>query len=350
MEFHWKNMLSFCGLLLLLWLCARFLLPFFLPFLLGTGLALASEPAVCFLTRRGRLPRALASGIGVSATVAGALAIAMLILGLLLRQLRPPESWVPRLTQTVGSGMGLLQKWLLTFSDDLPQGLRAAYQKNVAEFFSGSTALLEKMSTFALGTAGAVITGLPDTALSLGTGLLSAFLISARMAAIRRFLSERLPQKQLEKWLCTLRQLRDILVGWFSSQCKLLLITFCVLSVGFLLLRISSPLLIAGLVCLVDALPVLGTGTVLLPWSLVCLLSGDGGRALGLLGLYAVAALLRSILEPKIVGKHLGLDPLATLIAMYCGYRLWGILGMLMLPMLSAAAMQMLPGRTELSG
>lgn len=228
MEFHWKNILSFCGLLLLLWLCARFLLPFFLPFLLGTGLALASEPAVCFLTRRGRLPRALASGIGVSATVAGALAIVMLILGLLLRQLRPPESWVPRLTQTVGSGMGLLQKWLLTFSDDLPQGLRAAYQKNVAEFFSGSTALLEKMSTFALGTAGAVITGLPDTALSLGTGLLSAFLISARMAAIRRFLSERLPQKQLEKWLCTLRQLRDILVGWFSSQCKLLLITFCV--------------------------------------------------------------------------------------------------------------------------
>lgn len=56
MEFHWKNILSFCGLLLLLWLCARFLLPFFLPFLLGTGLALASEPAVCFLTRRGRLP------------------------------------------------------------------------------------------------------------------------------------------------------------------------------------------------------------------------------------------------------------------------------------------------------
>ena len=96
---------------------------------------------------------------------------------------------------------------------------------------------------------------------------------------------------------------------------------------------------------LVDALPVLGTGTVLLPWSLVCLLSGDGGRALGLLGLYAVAALLRSILEPKIVGKHLGLDPLATLIAMYCGYRLWGIAGMLLLPMLSAAAMQMLPGK-----
>lgn len=343
MEFRAKKILRFAGLLLVLWVCARFLLPFFLPFLLGTGLALASEPAVRFLCRRGKLPRALASGVGVSATIAGALAIIMLFFGLLLRQLSPPENWVPRLTQTVGSGMGLLQKWLLTFADDLPQGLQAAYRKNMAEFFSGGTALLEKMSTFALGTAGAVITGLPETALCLGTGLLSAFLISARLTAIRRFLSQRLPQKQLEAWLSAIRQLRDILESWIGSQCKLLGITFCVLSIGFWMLRIGSPLLIAALVSLVDALPVLGTGTVLLPWSLICFLSGDGGRALGLLGLYALAALLRSVLEPKIVGRHLGLDPLATLIAMYCGYRLWGIAGMLLLPMLSAAAMQMLP-------
>mgnify|MGYP002556130070 FL=1 len=345
MEFRAKKILCFSGLLLLFWLCARFLLPFFLPFLLGTGLALASEPAVRFLCRQGKLPRALAAGVGVSATLAGALAIIMLVLGLLFRQFPAPESWVPRLTQTVGSGMGLLQKWLLTFSDNLPQGLQSAYRKNVAEFFSGGTALLERASGFALGTAGAVITGLPDAALCLGTGLLSAFLISARLSAIGRYLSEKLPRQQLEKWLRAFRRLRDILESWLGSQCKLLAITFCILSIGFCLLRIGSPLLIAALVSLVDALPVLGTGTVLLPWSLVCLLSGDGGRALGLLGLYAVAALLRSILEPKIIGKHLGLDPLATLIAMYCGYRLWGIAGMLLLPMLSAAAMQMLPGK-----
>ena len=343
MEFRAKKLLSFSGLLLLFWLCVRFLLPFFLPFLLGSGLALASEPAVRFLSDRGRLPRALASGVGVSATVAGALAILMLVLGLLVRQLRPPESWVPKLTQTVGSGLGLLQRFLLNLSGSLPAGLQEAYARNLQQFFSGGTALLERASSLALGTAGAVITGLPDTALCLGTGLLSAFLISARLSAIRAFLTERISSRRLAQWLAALKQLRDILKRWFTSQCKLLAITFCVLSVGFWLLRIANPLLIAALVSLVDALPVLGTGTVLLPWSLVCLLSGDGGRAVGLLGLYASAALLRSVLEPKILGKHLGLDPLATLIAMYCGYRLWGILGMLLLPMLSAAAIQMLP-------
>lgn len=343
MEFRAKKLLSFGGLLLIFWLCARFLLPFFLPFLLGGGLAMASEPAVRFLSNKGRLPRPLASGVGVSATLAGALAILTLALGLLVRRLLPPESWVPRLTQTVGSGLGQLQLFLLNLAGSLPPGLRDACQANLQQFFSDGTALLNKASALALGTAGTVINGLPDTALCLGTGLLSAFLISARLPAIRAFLEARLPPKRLEAWLTALRRLRDVLESWFSSQCKLMGITFCVLSLGFGLLRIGNPLLIAALVSLVDALPVLGTGTVLLPWSLVCFLSGDGGRALGLLGLYALAALLRSVLEPKIVGRQLGLDPLATLMAIYCGYRLWGIPGMLMLPMLSAAAMRMLP-------
>ena len=83
-------------------------------------------------------------------------------------------------------------------------------------------------------------------------------------------------------------------------------VTFCLLFAGFSLLRVGYPLLIALLVTLVDALPVLGTGSVLIPWALVCFLEGSGARALGLLGLYATAALTRSVLEPKLVGSHLG--------------------------------------------
>ena len=91
----------------------------------------------------------------------------------------------------------------------------------------------------------------------------------------------------------------------------------------------------ASVICLVDALPVLGTGTVLLPWSLVCLLQGDTARAIGLASVYAVTALTRSMLEPKFLGRHLGLDPLATLIALYAGFRLWGIGGMILAPILT---------------
>ena len=131
-----------------------------------------------------------------------------------------------------------------------------------------------------------------------------------------------------------------IVAGLF---CSLAVSAVGLLLCGFLLLRIPSAPLIALLTALVDALPVLGTGTVLLPWALVSLLGGGAVRALGLLGLYVCAALVRSVLEPRLVGSHLGLDPLVTLIAMYCGYRLWGLAGMLLLPLVAATVFQALP-------
>ena len=128
---------------------------------------------------------------------------------------------------------------------------------------------------------------------------------------------------------------------------KLMAVTFGVMSVGFLLLRIPYGLLWAAAVALVDAFPVLGTGTVLVPWSLVCFLQGDSARGIGLLGIYGAATLIRSALEPKLVGKHLGLDPLVTLIALYAGYKLWGLLGMLLAPLLAVAATQVIAPKPQ---
>ena len=80
-----------------------------------------------------------------------------------------------------------------------------------------------------------------------------------------------------------------------------------------------------------------------MPWSLICLLQHNSAGALGLLGLYLTTALVRSALEPKLVGRQLGLDPLLTLIALYTGFRLWGLLGMFLMPMLAITVISMLP-------
>jgi len=97
----------------------------------------------------------------------------------------------------------------------------------------------------------------------------------------------------------------------------------------------------------VDAFPVLGTGTILLPWSLICFLQEDTGRAIGLLGCYAVISLSRSILEPKLVGSHLGLDPLAALASIYAGYKLWGLGGLIAAPIIVVLAMQIIRPQTQ---
>ena len=92
----------------------------------------------------------------------------------------------------------------------------------------------------------------------------------------------------------------------------------------------------AILVAAVDAIPLLGTGTVLIPWALTKLLQGSPLIAAGLVALYLVAMITRTVLEPRFFGRHLGLDPLVMLVFLYFGYRLWGFLGIVISPLLAA--------------
>ena len=137
-----------------------------------------------------------------------------------------------------------------------------------------------------------------------------------------------------------LRRLRATLGGWVKTQVKLMGVTFLVLTAGLMILGVDYPVLLGLLISLIDALPVFGSGTVLIPWGLFVLLSGNSFLGVGLLCLYGAASLIRSALEPKMLGKQMGLDPLLTLLALYAGYRFFGILGMILFPIGAMLAKQ----------
>lgn len=325
-----------------LWLCLRLLLPAFLPFLLGLGLALAAEPVVALLSRNCRLPRPAAAGIGVTTTFAFLAMLVLLLGAVIVRELGILAALLPDLEQTARSGMQTLSQWLLGAIARLPLGIRDILTRNATKFFTGSSAVLDQAFRYVLNLAGGLLKTVPDGALILGTGIISSFMISAKLPRIRRWFQKLLQNERLRTLLKTLKTMRSALFGYLKAQLKLMAFTFSILCAGFLLLRIPFAPLWAGLVALVDAFPVLGTGTVLLPWSLICLLQNDGARALGLLGTYVVISLTRSVLEPKLLGKQLGLDPLATLMALYAGYRFFGLPGMLLAPLAAVAALQLL--------
>lgn len=327
-----KRCLRFCAALLAAWLGLRLVLPLMYPFLLGALLALGAEGAADFLERRLRLPRFLAAGLAVGALVAGLGGLLLLLAALAVSQLGGLCEALPSIAATVRSGLALLENRLLSLGSGLP-----GYRQAITGLFSDGEELITKVGRLVLGRAGAILTRLPGQTLSLGTALLSGFMICAKLPSIRTRLRARRADPRLETLQKALGKLKNTGKLYLCSQLKLMGVTFCLLFAGFSLLRVGYPLLIALLVTLVDALPVLGTGSILIPWALVCFLEGSAARALGLLGLYATAALTRSVLEPKLVGSHLGLDPLVTLMAMYCGLRLWGLGGMLLLPMLAAA-------------
>ena len=324
------------------WLSIRYFLPIAFPFLLGSALAFAAEPIVAALCRHLRLPRSVAAGVGVAATFSF-LSILVLLLGaLILRELGLIAGFLPNLEETAKSSIHALSQWLLGFFARFPRSIRDLLTRNVSEFFSGSSAVLDEAFHHMLNLAGGLLSHVPDSALVFGTATISSFMISAKLPDIRAWITVRLLNERLRPVLETLRSMKNALLGWLKAQLKLMLVTWVILTMGFVLLRIPYAPLWSALISLVDAFPVLGTGTVLIPWSLVCFLQADTARGIGLLGTYAIVSLIRSILEPKLVGAQLGLDPLATLVALYAGYQLGGLSGMLLSPLLTVAALELI--------
>lgn len=340
-----KTTFSFLSVFLIVWLSLRYLLPLSLPFLLGLGLAVAAEPLTGFLHRRIYLPRAVCSGIAVTATFCCIALLLLLACAFFIRELGIVAGILPDLEDTAKSGMSLLQNWLLNLTSYTPQSIQPLLNQNVTEFFSGGTALLNKGVRYILGLAGNLLTHVPDSALGLGTALISSFMISAKLPKIRRFLRRRLPREKIKPILDAVKRMKDAAFGWLLAQLKLAAVTLTILILGFILLRIPYAPIWALAVSLVDAFPVLGTGTILIPWSVICFLQEDTPRAIGIMGIYVVVSLTRSVLEPRLVGRQLGLDPLVTLMVLYAGYKLWGLAGMILAPLLTVTALQLVPDR-----
>ena len=328
---------------LFLWILLHWFLPFAFPFLLGTVLALSAEPMVKLLCQKLHFPRGAGSGVGVSLAFLLLSALILGIIALLFRELQALGTVLPDLEQAALSGLSLLRDWLLSLAERTPGTLRPLLRQQVTLLFSDSTAFLKKGAQYVLGLAGGMLTQVPDQAFTLFTGIVSGFMISAKLPKIRQFLKEKFSRQSFQAVLRFFSRIRRAVGGWLIAQLKLAGVTLMVLTLGLILLKIPyAPVWALG-ITLLDILPVLGTGTVLIPWGVISLLQGSTPRALGLFGIYATVSLLRSVLEPRFLGRQLGLDPLVTLAALYTGYRLWGFGGMILSPLLAVAAFQLIP-------
>jgi len=196
--------------------------------------------------------------------------------------------------------------------------------------------LQENVSTLsarALAAAGSFAGRLPAVLLACSFTILSSFFILPDYEEIGAFLLRQLPPR----WACPVRESKDFLVSTVRQVLKayllIMAITFCEISLGLWLLRVDYYLIIGLAVAVLDILPVLGSGSILIPWGLWTLLRGNVTLGMGILLLYAVVTGIRTILEPRIVGRRIGLSPLVTLVSMYAGMKLGGFGGLILAPM-----------------
>ncbi len=322
-----------------IWLVIRYLLPISMPFLLGLFIAWLSAPAVRFLQERIHLPRAMACFFAVTLELLLLFGLLWLLCALGYRELTEAAKGIPDLFQQVMTGVGRIRSWLLELVDQLPPGLSEALERVVTDLFASGSVLLEKGAAGAVSVIGGLLGGIPGGALLIGTAVISGYMIAMQLPILKsRFLASNLWKKQLAP---AARKLKETVGCWLKAQVKLALITFGIVCGGLLLLRTKHSILWAMGIAVVDAIPMLGTGTILIPWAVLLVVQGEMVRAVGLVGIYVTAMLIRSAMEPKLVGKQLGQNPLVTLVMLYAGFRLWGVMGMILSPILAVTATQL---------
>lgn len=317
---------------LALWALAAWCLPVGLPFLIGLLVAKLSYPLAGRLRSALHFPRWAATFLCVSGVFAMLALGVWLLVKTLASQLGALAQALPGVIASLDEPLHRLEAGLLRLCAKAPGNVGTALRDWMESFLARGAMLGERLSGLVLDLMGGMVTGLPDAVLFTVTAVLSSFMLCARLPELRKWLRGKLPLRARVQLRRITRQIKTVLGGWLRAELKLSAVCFGIVTAGLLLMGYPYAVGLGLLIAVIDAFPVLGSGTVLLPWGAVVLLQGDSRRGFGLLTLYACAALSRTVLEPRLLGRQLGLPPLVTLIALYAGFRLCGYAGMLLFP------------------
>ena len=323
------------------WVLLRWGLGLVLPFLLALLIAGMLEKPVVLLRERLKMPRWAASALctlvlyGLLSVVAYFLVSRVIIeVGVLIKRLPEWISGLPSLAEDLTMRARAL---ISTAPEGMQEFLDNSLSRIIDEGVTIPQSFYDTLVNWVKDVAGAV----PNLLLFVITSVLSTYFISSDYPRIKSFLLLQIPENWRERATRTKAHMQITLGKWLRAQALLIALTFVQLCVGMFLIGIPYPLTTAAVVCLVDALPVVGLGIVLVPWAGLSLLMGQTGRALGLVILFAVCSLVRNFAEPKLVGAQIGLPPVVAMLAMYVGFKTFGVLGMLLFPLLTIMLKQM---------
>lgn len=310
----------------------RYALPYFLPVLLGLLMALFLSPLVKWLQEKTGLSRSGATLTALSGLFLILLGSLFLAGRFLIREAGKITALLPELISSVSGVLTAFAEKLSSLSSPLPRGISEAVTSWTDGLLASGGALTTGLSERLFSAVSGFLGRLPDHLLFFITFLLAVFFATTELPRIKELLHLHLPEELLRPCRRFLSSGKLVLTGWFRAQIRLMGVTFLILFAGFLILRTGYALALALGIALMDALPLLGTGIVLLPWGLISMISGDLYLGMGLIILYGVAALVRNILEPKFLGDSVGISPLLSLLSIYAGYRFSGFWGMILLP------------------
>lgn len=330
-EYYSHLTITVIGVIVLLYIFFRYLLLVTLPFLISWAVAFSIRPLAIKISSGTRIPCKVISTALTALIVLGGVAVIVSAVAYAVG-----EAW-DFLSRARESGVlyDVLDKIMNPISGMLGDREGAdELEKHISEALSGMITSL--LSGIVSGLT-SFITSVPKALIFVLVTVISSIYFSLDLENINAFVKNNLP-KGVSAWIVNFKNnFLKTMLKYLRSYAIIMLMTFIIMLFGFLVLGINYAVLFAFIVALLDALPLIGVGTVLVPWSIYQLVFGSARLGLGLIILFVAHAVIRQFVEPKIVGKNLGIHPVISLILLYAGYFLFGFMGLILIPIISVA-------------
>lgn len=368
------NFAYYAIILALFYMFCKYALWLFLPIVIAFITALLLQKPVNAISKKTHIQKGIVSAVSVILLV---VVVAALVVGIgisLVNYLKDFFAYLGALFEDTDTLLLQLEDWCLNVSGKLPDAISTILSKNIRELFDSLTLALSDSAQTVQGTTQSAVQAtqdavqnsqllesfsfdlswiktpltsvistakqIPSILTSFLITLIAACFLTADFDTFKNFIKNQLSDKNLEN----IRRARTLLSTTFSKMLRayalIILVTFSEMLIGLTALKLLGIykskyiVIIAALTAIVDILPVFGTGTVLFPWAVYCLFKGEIGMAIGLVVIYVAISVIRQIIEPKLVAGQLGLPPFVTIIGMFVGLKLFGVLGMFIMPVM----------------
>lgn len=305
------------------------LLVFLMPFVIGWIIASIAAPLVNWLERRLKIVKKLGSALIVI------LVLALIVLALYFGISRLAEETgnliqdFPRLYAQLEEGLSQIGQTLSGVFRRLPSGIRQGWStvaENLDQYMGG---LVSGISEPTVTAAGNFAKRVPYYLISFIVAVMAAYFFTVQREEVIQWFKKVAPKAVEQRMTLVMDNLKYAVGGYFKAQFKIMGVVFLILLVGLAFLQTRYFVLVAFLIAFLDFLPFFGTGTAMIPWGVYTFFMGEYKMTAALAVIYVVTQVVRQLLQPKLVGDSVGLNPLVTLLLLYIGYRIRGVIGMI---------------------
>ena len=340
------------GIVALGWLFFKYAVGALLPFILAALISAVISPLAGKMAKKTKIPRKLCVAlmltlvfVGVFALLYAGISRLILELGKLLHRLSENpeiigdtvEGIIDRLTGN-GSHFSFLQK---IFESEVLMGLGIDIDAVVRDAIGGA---VSSLTASLPGAAISLVREIPSAILFVVVLFIASYYFASDDGELGSGVKSLLPEKWQKRIPIILSKLKKSLAGYVKAYFLLMLLTFGEMLIGLTLLDVEYAFIMAMVISVVDVLPILGTGTVLVPWAIFSFLTSNTPLGVGLLILYAATLVVRQFAEPKIVGGAIGIHPLTTLASVYLGLKFLGFAGIFAGPIIALVLRELMSG------